>query len=580
MVKWSPWPAAEESKKLQVKVNHVRLEGFFKEKLEESREKIVAIEVRWKGPKAGLVSFYRTPTRQKNYTSHRFLRKGGEAVEWDEEFESLCDFSVAKGGSFRPWNVTFNVLYGESSDCNSKLEVRGKVSLDLAELASKIETTIERKLPMTLQDGSSDSETTLLVSVSFVEVSSLDSPGIVKNSAESSKEEALVTKLEDSTSLDNQNKHKAEKHKMSPNDSDESSVFDSVGSNVAELESFTTSEIQTDPGRRSGFFWFSWKRRRLTFTWAKRKESLTSDSQRKADGTDEPPKLGHEDDNCQWEMKEVISRDGQAKLKACVFFASLDQRSEKASGESACTALVTVIAHWLHSNQDTPTRPELDSLIVEGSSEWQKLCNNETYIQRFPDKHFDLDTVLEANLRPLSVLHEKSFIGFFCPEKFDFLKEAMSFDEIWNKISRRSEDYYEPRIYIVSWNDHFFVLKVEKDAYYIIDSLGERLFEGCNQAYILKFDDSSLIYGEKTEKREDESESNEEIIICSGKECCKEFIKRFLAAIPLRELEKEEKQRRVSDSSVHRRLQIEFHLTSFSSPSSSTLSVFSSEESV
>ena len=37
------------------------------------------------------------------------------------------------------------------------------------------------------------------------------------------------------------------------------------------------------------------------------------------------------------------------------------------------------------------------------------------------------------------------------------------------------------------------ILKVEADAYYIIDTLGERLYEGCNQAYILKFDSSTVI---------------------------------------------------------------------------------------
>lgn len=258
-----------------------------------------------------------------------------------------------------------------------------------------------------------------------------------------------------------------------------------------------------------------------------------------------------------WEVKELVSRDGKAKLKTNIFFASFDQMSERAAGESACTALVTVIAHRLHSNQEIPTRPEFDSLIIDGSSEWQKLCSNDTYIQSFPDKHFDLDTVLEANLRPLSVLPDKSFIGFFCPEKFECLKEAMSFDAIWNKIINN-----QPSIYIVSWNDHFFVLKVDADAYYIIDSLGERLFEGCNQAYMLKFDDSSLMYetSSSVEKAEKE-ESDHQEIICIGRECCKEFIKRFLAAIPLRELEEEKEKGSISNH-LHQRLQIEFHLCS------------------
>lgn len=137
-------------------------------------------------------------------------------------------------------------------------------------------------------------------------------------------------------------------------------------------------------------------------------------------------------------------------------------------------------------------------------------------------------------------------MGFFSPEKFDSLTGVMSFDEIWdNEISR------SPGVYIVSWNDHFFVLKGDEDGYYIIDTLGERLVEGCDQAYILRFDHGSYLT---------ESGSNE--VICRGKECCKEFIKRFLAAIPLKELEMEEKKEAVPYYSLHHRLQIEFNFCS------------------
>ncbi|GMP44493.1 hypothetical protein CsSME_00013406 [Camellia sinensis var. sinensis] len=62
-------------------------------------------------------------------------------------------------------------------------------------------------------------------------------------------------------------------------------------------------------------------------------------------------------------------------------------------------------------------------------------------------------------------------------------------------------------------------------------------------------------------------------------------MKRFLAAIPLRELESEEKKEPVSYLALHQRLQIEFNFTtslslsSSSSPSStnSTSSLFSNE---
>ena len=282
-----------------------------------------------------------------------------------------------------------------------------------------------------------------------------------------------------------------------------------------------------------------------------------------------------------WEYKDFSSRDGQTKLKTNVFFASFDQMSERASGESACTVLVALIAHWLHTNHGMPTRAQFERLITQGSSEWRRLCNSDDYSKLFPDKHFDLETVIEANLRPLVVLPQKSYTGFFSPEKFQCLKGAMSFDEIWNEIKSKVGDK-ESRVYIVSWNDHFFVLKVEADAYYIIDSLGERLYEGCQQAFILKFDDSSVMYGKIDKAKEVPISGASREKICRGKECCKEFIKRFLAAIPLWQLEKEEKEEKkwsVSSPYLHRQLQIDFHYSSSSSSSASADSLWSLLES-
>ncbi|KAJ0732974.1 putative NT-type C2 domain-containing protein [Helianthus annuus] len=261
-----------------------------------------------------------------------------------------------------------------------------------------------------------------------------------------------------------------------------------------------------------------------------------------------------------WENKEITNRDGNMKLATQVFFASIDQRSEKACGESACTSLAATIANWLQNNRhQLPIKSDFDTLIRQGSLEWRTLCENEDYIKRFPDKHFDLETVLESKTRNFEVIPEKSFVGFFQPEDggFDFLDGAMSFDNIWDEISQtwsnRTNDI-EPVVYIVSWNDHFFVLKVEKDAYVIIDTLGERLHEGCSQAYVLKFDQNTRIQRKSKER---------ELIVSEGKESCKEYIKSFLAAIPLRELQADVKKGLISASSpiAHHRLQIEFHYT-------------------
>ncbi|KAJ8484442.1 hypothetical protein OPV22_016927 [Ensete ventricosum] len=309
-----------------------------------------------------------------------------------------------------------------------------------------------------------------------------------------------------------------------------------------------------------------------------------------------------------WELKELMSRDGHMKLATQVFFASIDQRSERAAGESACTALVAVVADWFQKNHHMmPIKSQFDSLIREGSLEWRNLCENQTFRERFPDKHFDLETVVQAKIRPLCVVPRKSFIGFFHPEDtdgnngddFEFLHGAMSFDGIWDEISQARSDrssVESPQIYIVSWNDHFFVLKVEPDAYYIMDTLGERLYEGCHQAYILKFDESTTIHKipaeggetgsseatvsgttaaaaaeeeEEEEKEEEEEEAPEGNLLCRGKESCMEYIKNFLAAIPIRELQDDIRKGRPSSTPLHHRLQIEFHYTESSSTDAS-----------
>lgn len=253
-----------------------------------------------------------------------------------------------------------------------------------------------------------------------------------------------------------------------------------------------------------------------------------------------------------------MSRDGKSKLKSEVYLASMDQRSEQAGGEAACATVAVVVAHWFQANPRliNPSGTEFDSLITQGSSLWQSLCDEESYLRLFPNKHFDLETIVSANLRPIRVCTDKSFTGFFSPERFASLDGLMSFDQIWDEVEKEvaiASGHGESRVYIVSWNDHFFVVKADLDGYCVIDSLGERLFEGCKQAYILKFDDSSLMY----EKKEDFSET----VVCKGKECCREYIKRFLAAIPVAELAaKEEKGNVAVDVSLlHEKLQIDLH---------------------
>ncbi|GJY73142.1 hypothetical protein Tco_0477573 [Tanacetum coccineum] len=171
----------------------------------------------------------------------------------------------------------------------------------------------------------------------------------------------------------------------------------------------------------------------------------------------------------------------------------------------------------------------MDTLVREGSLEWRDLCKIEVYKKCFPDKHFDLETVLEAKTRNLEVVPEKSFVGFFQLEDgvFDFLEGAMSFDNIWDEISQNGE-----------------------------------AIRGLQPTYVLKFDKDTTIQKLPVDSQKSNAKAKHSLV-SKGKESCKEYIKSFLAAIPLRELQTDVKKGLMAASSplVHHRLQIEFHYT-------------------
>ncbi|GJP38299.1 hypothetical protein CLOM_g22757 [Closterium sp. NIES-68] len=99
-----------------------------------------------------------------------------------------------------------------------------------------------------------------------------------------------------------------------------------------------------------------------------------------------------------WERRQVDSRDGGARLCAEVFLASVDQCHASAAGEGACALLVAHIAAWVHAHGVgvLPGQAELDELIRAGSADWRRLRGLRDFHQRFPDGHFDLETVLDA----------------------------------------------------------------------------------------------------------------------------------------------------------------------------------------
>ncbi|KAG6520234.1 hypothetical protein ZIOFF_017272 [Zingiber officinale] len=341
-------------------------------------------------------------------------------------------------------------------------------------------------------------------------------------------------------------------------------------SHIEEKEMFVSEQLISNTSKRSILSW------RLSFRYTKNKEEPLLKKSNAAEGGDDIDFVrrqlssierstslqacikqncnGNSSENCspahdfgddnfvvgRWELKDIISRDGQSKLQTRVFFASIDQRSEQTSGKAACAVLVTIIADWFYANPHVmPIKSQLDQLIREGSSNWRDLCENCSYKDRFHDRHFDIETVLEAKIRHLSLVPAKSFVGFFHPdagaaddgEEFNFLKEAKSFDEIWDEISHAELETS------AADDPHF-------------------------KAYILKFDETTTISKQRMKATQEEPDivtsNSEDELICHGKESCKEYIKSFLAAIPIRQLQADLRTRSTTSTLIHQRLQIDF----------------------
>ena len=98
--------------------------------------------------------------------------------------------------------------------------------------------------------------------------------------------------------------------------------------------------------------------------------------------------------------------------------------------------------------------------------------------------------------------HGKSFVGFLRPPGvkkgdspvLDALAEAAP--PLCAIVRELAASPAPTCSYAVSWNDHFFLLHFRREAgetvAYVMDSLGERLCEGCRRAYVLRFDGESL----------------------------------------------------------------------------------------
>ena len=206
----------------------------------------------------------------------------------------------------------------------------------------------------------------------------------------------------------------------------------------------------------------------------------------------------------------------------------------------------------------------MDGIIAGAAREWRALCRDDALVARFPDRHLDLDTAIRLHA-PFSAAAEAiaatverrggekaentttsawasasasasssasfripasirlrpgdSFVGFLAPPgasrgdspTLDALADAAPpLRAIVDELAAMA-----PATFVVSWNDHFFVLRFARESRpnresgrdfnpssrdededelvaYAYDSLGERLCEGCKRGYVLRFDAESL----------------------------------------------------------------------------------------
>ncbi len=73
----------------------------------------MTVEIKWKGPTLVPSSLRRTAVK-RNFTREVEVgveaHQDGVAVEWAEEFQTLCTLSAYKDNVFHPWEVAFTVF--------------------------------------------------------------------------------------------------------------------------------------------------------------------------------------------------------------------------------------------------------------------------------------------------------------------------------------------------------------------------------------------------------------------------------------------------------------------------------------
>ncbi|KAL4576391.1 hypothetical protein LXL04_012484 [Taraxacum kok-saghyz] len=571
-----------DAKQFKLRIKICELEGLVMDDIPNKDIYKVQVYINLGLPKRGYVPRF---TTQKNHTSKQHVGPDG-CVRWNEGFEHRCNSDSMKDSNLKSWKIDLE-LHGIDVESNNKAEILAKIKMDVTRFTGCSEKPV--KLPVKCCIGEFTHEAKLKVKLDITEAQKLHT----ENNVHPISPTHLLPALLSCVNFQNKTRNKTEmKMKMETEIENENSQYETEEGSDQGYKRIKMLELLRSQSLHEGIEYqkkdnnqqpssyehtekikltrlLSWNikkpkdapllnklvgggddidhERRTLLSYFKPKNSVKNSEFTGSDRFE----VG------KWEKNRVKSRDGKLELQTDIFLATIDQRSEKALGGGACSVIAMVIADWLHKNPNhLPLRCEFDKLIRDGSREWRKLCKEDTHVGKFVDQHFDLDTVIKAGIRPLEAVSEKSYVGFFKLENtknLDILQDAMCFDSIWNEL-QDGEHESEERVYIVSWNDHFFVLlKKEHNEMYIIDTLGERLAEGCKKAYILKFNEVSMIHN---------VEGDNSSIISKGTSCCKEFIKGFLAAIPLGELQSNVEKGINGKAPLHQLLQIEFQYMS------------------
>eukprot|EP01026_Neomeris_dumetosa_P062472 TRINITY_DN5911_c0_g1_i11.p1 TRINITY_DN5911_c0_g1~~TRINITY_DN5911_c0_g1_i11.p1 ORF type:complete len:764 (-),score=131.61 TRINITY_DN5911_c0_g1_i11:854-2806(-) len=204
-----------------------------------------------------------------------------------------------------------------------------------------------------------------------------------------------------------------------------------------------------------------------------------------------------------WWRKRISTRANEHSiaLDVDVCYAKFDQRSSQAEGYAACACMSVVLAEWLLQNPGKlPIQQgQMEQLLLTGARDWQLIQQSlgedaGASSRQSNDGHIYLETALEQLGRQASLVVDGQYVVFLrpfegsnvkldCPPLEEYLSSTPSLSEIWKEMEQRA-----PCVFIVAWNEHFALLEFMEDGrVFFVDTLGERLHEGCDRAYILRF---------------------------------------------------------------------------------------------